>query len=518
MLESANATSGRDQLKASETGPHGAAPLTVGDRLRDVLINSADRQAIEFQGRWHSWGELRGYADRAFELLAGAGVPADAPVGLVARNRIPHAGIILGFAAEGRSLSMIYAFQSSTATAADITSLRMRAVIADAQDWDEETIAAARATGTVGIAISLDAAEPVSFVAGLETMGPGPFRPPPATPGFEVLSSGTTGPPKRIAIPMRAMPQFVGSFTLGASDQGKAPPVIHTPPFGTIGFAGLIARAVSGSRMILLEKFSLEEWVDAVRRHRPVTGSASPPIIRKILAAKVPREDLASMTYIFGGSSALEPETQAEFERIYGIPLLMGYGATEFAGSAASWTPELRAEFEGRKAGSVGRALPGVEIRVVDAQTGAELPRGEQGRLEALIPLLGPDWIPTTDVATLDEDGFIFLHGRGDGAIVRGGFKILPERLVAVLRRHPDVMDAVVIGMPDPILGEVPVAAVEARKGRAPSAQSLEDIVRANLPAHHVPKRFLVVDELPRNSSLKVDLRAARKLFDPQTN
>jgi acyl-CoA synthetase (AMP-forming)/AMP-acid ligase II len=499
-----------------ETSPAGRSP--VADRIREILVQSADRPAIEFRGRWHSWGQVGRYADEVFARLARAGVPADAPVGLVARNRIPHAGVILGCAAYGRSLSMIFPFQSPEALAADLAAQRYCAVVADREDWSAPVIAAARTAGAVGIALSLDATDPVSLAPGLETLGPGPFRAPPAAPGFEVLSSGTTGPPKRIAIPMRALPQFVGSFTLGAGDPDQTAPVVHTPPFGTIGFAGLIARAASGARLVLLEKFVLEDWLAAVRRHRPVIGSAAPPILRKILEADVPREDLASFTYVFGGSSALEPETQAEFERRYGVPVLMGYGATEFAGTAASWTPELRAQFEGRKAGSVGRAMPGVELRIVDADTRIERPRGEPGLVEARIPLLGPDWIRTTDLATLDADDFLFLHGRGDGAISRGGFKILPERVVAALRSHPDVLDAVVLGVPDPILGEVPVAAVEPQAGRRPSPQSLEAAVRARLPAHHAPKRILVVDALPRNLSLKVDLRAARKLFDaPET-
>jgi acyl-CoA synthetase (AMP-forming)/AMP-acid ligase II len=498
-------------LPQSDVALHGGASNPVSQRLQDVLAGGGDRPAIEFRGHWYSWHDLKDRADAVFVLLDDAGLPPEAAIGLIARNRLDHAALILGCAARGRSLSMIYAYQSPEALATDLAALKLRAVVADRQDWAGPAIAAARSTGTVGIEIG----ERAVFVDGLEVQGAGPFRPNPAAPCFEVLSSGTTGPPKRVPIPMTALSQFVTSFTLGERLIDQLPPVIHTAPFGTVGFSGLIGRAAAGVRIVLLEKFSIDEWVEAVRRHRPTSGSASPPIVRSILAADVPREDLASIAYIFGGAGVLEPETQLAFEQRYGIPILWGYGATEFAGTAASWTPALRAEFEGRKLGSVGRAISGVEIRITDFATGAALPPGEAGRLEAKVSALREDWIKTTDLASIDEDGFVFVHGRDDGAIVRGGFKILPERVVAVLRRHPDVMDAVVIGMPDKILGEVPVAAVEARPGQAPTIESLEAQVRATLPAHHVPKRFLVVSELPRNASLKVDMRAARRLFDP---
>ena len=120
-------------------------------------------------------------------------------------------------------------------------------------------------------------------------------------------------------------------------------------------------------------------------------------------------------------------------------------------------------------------------------QTGAELPTGSQGILEAKIPLLGPEWVRTTDIASIDADDFITLHGRADGAINRGGFKILPETVRAVLVSHPAVRDACVVGVSDDRLGEVPFAAVESVPGTAPTEAELTDLVRESLPKHNVP-------------------------------
>lgn len=151
----------------------------------------------------------------------------------------------------------------------------------------------------------------------------------------------------------------------------------------------------------------------------------------------------------------------------------------------------------------------------MDPDSGDEVAVGERGVLEARIDVVRPGWIRTTDIASVDSDGFITLHGRGDGAINRGGFKILPETVRAVLIMHPAVRDACVVAIPDPRLGQVPAAAVELREGfPSPTADELIGLVRETLPSHHVPVAIAVVDELPRNAALKVRPADVAALFD----
>ncbi|MBJ7336792.1 MAG: long-chain fatty acid--CoA ligase [Mycolicibacterium sp.] len=224
--------------------------------------------------------------------------------------------------------------------------------------------------------------------------------------------------------------------------------------------------------------------------------------------ADVPRADLASLEFIFGGSGPLDPETRDAFEERYGVPVLWAYGTTEFAGSVCAWTPERYREFGRHKRNSVGMALPGATVRIVDVDTGAKVTPGAQGLLQARIPLISPEWIVTTDLASVDADGFVTLHGRADGAINRGGFKILPETVRRVLLIHPCVRDACVVGVPDHRLGEVPFAAVQTVPGVAvPSDEELKALVIEHLPRHHVPVAIVAVDELPRNNAMKVSLR-----------
>ena len=173
-----------------------------------------------------------------------------------------------------------------------------------------------------------------------------------------------------------------------------------------------------------------------------------------------------------------------------------------------TWTPDLYRQFGKAKRASSGKALPDTEVRIVDPETGTEVATGDRGVLEARIPSINPDWVRTTDLASVNVDGFITLHGRADGAINRGGFKILPETVRRVLMSHPAVRDACVVGVPDARLGEVPFAAFETAPGMpVPSEAELKDLVRDSLPRHHVPVAIAAVDELPRNPSLKVSLR-----------
>ena len=180
-----------------------------------------------------------------------------------------------------------------------------------------------------------------------------------------------------------------------------------------------------------------------------------------LLDADVPREDLASLEYLPGGSAPLDPRVRDEFERRYRIPLLWAYGATEFAGSACAWRTRPVPAVRRRQTGQRRRAAARREVRIVDADTGDEAESGDKGFLEARIDVVGPDWIRTADLASIDPDGFVTIHGRADGAIIRGGFKILPETVRERLVCHPAVRDACVVGVVDRRLGEVPFAAVE---------------------------------------------------------
>ncbi|KKW62575.1 AMP-dependent synthetase [Mycolicibacterium elephantis] len=481
------------------------------------LAGYGDRPCIQYEGRWYSGEEVTAYGRAIADGLREAGVADGAPVGLVVRNRLPHAAAIIGFLAAGRPVSMIYSFQSPESIGRDIEALSLSAVVADVEDWTQPVITAAERAGSAGVAISLRSPT-VTAVAGLDRRDAGRAHAE-AEPGvaLQILTSGTTGPPKRQSIRTDVLRRTVFSVTSGEQAPADAPPELAYWQFGGIGVCQLIAGVYNGRRIVMLERFSVEGYVAAIKKHRIPRSGVQPAVIRMLLDADVAKEDLASLEFLISASGPLDPETRDEFEARYGIPIVLAYGATEFAGSLCAWTPEMQAEFGASKRNSVGRALPDTELRVVDPETGAELAPGEQGLLEAKVAPIGPDWIRTTDIASIDADGFVTLHGRADGAINRGGFKVLPENVRRVLISHPAVKDACVVGVPDKRLGQVPFAAIEvADATAAPSEEELAELVRAQLPVYNVPVAFIVVDELPRNPALKVSLPAIAALYQPR--
>jgi acyl-CoA synthetase (AMP-forming)/AMP-acid ligase II len=484
------------------------------ERFAAGLATYGDGQCIEYEGRWYSGNDVMAYADAIASLLREARVADDAPVGLVVRNRLPHAAAIMGFIAAGRTVSMIYSFQSADAIGRDIEKLNLAAIVADEEDWSDEVVAAAKRAGSAGVALSMRAPT-VAAVEGLERRDER-RRHTPQEPGvaLQILTSGTTGPPKRQSIKTQVLERTVFSVTSGEAAPPGAPPEFSYWQFGGIGVCQLIAGAYNGRRIVILERFSVEGWVNAVKTHGIKRSGVQPAVIRMLLDADVPADDLASLDFLISASGPLDPETRDEFEARYGIPVKLAYGATEFAGSLCAWTPEMDSEFGASKRNSVGRALPDTALRIVDADTGAELPVGEHGLLEAQITAISPDWIRTTDIASIDRDGFVTLHGRADGAINRGGFKILPETVRRVLVSHSAVRDACVVGVPDARLGQVPFAAIETVPGDpVPTAEELKELVRQALPVYNVPVAFIVVDELPRNPALKVSIPAVAALY-----
>ncbi|WP_395309979.1 fatty acid--CoA ligase family protein [Mycobacterium sp. AMU20-3851] len=468
------------------------------ERFAARLAGYGDRPCIEFEGRWFSGAEVAGYGTRLAGLLDDAGLDARAPVGLVVRNRYAHAAATIGLLAAERPVVMIYSFQSPEAIAADIERLDVAAVLADPEDWTAPVAVAAERIGAAGVELGRRAPA---------LTGVGEPRPrQPVDGALAILTSGTTGPPKRFVVRAAVLEHTVFSVTGGQAAPDEPPELVYWPLGGIGGVCQLVTGIYVGKRMVLMERFSVPAWVQVVKTHRLRRVGVQPAVVRMLLEADLPASDLASLQYVMSASGPLDVATRDAFEQRYGVPVLTAYGATEFAGSVCTWTPDLYREFGARKRESSGRVLPGVQVRIVDADTGAEVPVGQSGILTAQVPLLGPDWVRTTDIASIDDDGFITLHGRADGAINRGGFKILPETVRSVLISHPEVRDAGVVGVPDERLGEVPFAAVETVPGARVTEHDLLAAVREALPAHHVPVAVALVDELPRTPSLKVSV------------
>jgi long-chain acyl-CoA synthetase len=342
---------------------------------------------------------------------------------------------------------------------------------------------------------------------------------------IEMLSSGTTGKPKRIPLPRRNLEKaLAGAASYERGRDTDAPPrlrsgvqIVTAPLAHIAGITGLMNNFLAGRQICLIERFTVEGFRDAVVRHRPKVAGAPPSALRMLLDANIPKEDFASLVAYRTGTAPLDPDLADAFYERYGIPVLQNYGATEFAGGVAGWTlDDFKAHWKDKR-GSVGRLNKGTEVRILDPETGAELAIGETGLLELRAANVGDgkQWVKTTDLAVTDEDRFLWIKGRHDGAIIRGGFKIMPDDVVKAIESHPAVREAAVTGLKDRRLGEVPVAGWVARANvDAPSDDELRAWLKDQLLPYQVPVQLKRLEEFPRTPSMKVSQPALRALFE----
>jgi long-chain acyl-CoA synthetase len=485
------------------------------DELCSAALSTPPSQpAIEFEKHWISWGEMRLLADRLSEIIDASGAAKHAKVALVARNRPSAIAAFLGILAKGYSVRMVYPFQSGQAIAHELERINPALVVADADDFADPILETLTATGAAAIALKeMDA----YACPGLETTRHTDSNSMP--PGVEILTSGTTGPPKPFSLSFDMISRhIIGTLDLSAEtriEHAAAPPALLMFPVSNIsGLYSTLPPLLKGQRALLLERFTVGGWHDHLLRYRPQMSGLPPAGVQMVLDADIPVEDLSCLRAMGTGAAPLDPAIKQAFEERYGVPILVSYGATEFGGPVTRMTLELQDTWGENKPDSVGRALPGVKLRVIDPDTGVELSAGSEGILEVVSPRIGPDWIRTSDLVKIDKDGFLFVLGRVDGAIIRGGFKLLPATIEHALLKHPAISAAAVVGIPDQRLGQVPAAALELRPGvEAPSAADVETHLRDHVPATHIPVVWHFIDVLPRTPSMKVDQPAVQRLF-----
>lgn len=490
---------------------------TLQELSAAVLSRYPNDRAIEFNGAWHSWGELKTVGDAVARLIAEGGVGEDGPICLISRNHPATYATLLGLIARGRNLRMVYPFQAAAGIVRDIKRLEPAAFVMTSADMADEIGDALAKDGVVGIV--LDGME-ARTLPGLEKVGPvAAQRSFTGEPQINILTSGTTGPPKTFSLTF----DMIRKHHLGAVDtspeatrsaQDGLPALLYMPLGNISGIFSSLPVLLRGIPARLLDRFSMQAWVDYVKEFRPVRQGVPPSMMQQLIDMDVPKEDLVSLKSMGSGAAPLDPKVQAEFEDKYGIPVLVSYGATEFGGPVVDMPLELHPRFGRTKLGTVGVPKAGCDIRVVDPDDGHILGVNEVGALEVLAPRIQPDWIRTSDVGRIDEDGFLFLSGRADGAIMRGGFKVLPETIEKALLIHPAIAEAAVVAVPDERVGQVPGAAIRLRADQpVPSSEELVAHLRQHTLSTHIPVHWRVVEQLPRNPSMKIDRPAVKRLF-----
>ncbi|MBV9842367.1 MAG: long-chain fatty acid--CoA ligase [Sphingomonadaceae bacterium] len=491
-----------------------------------VLKIDPTAPAMEFEGRWESWGGLATRMGEIDRLIGSLGLDAETRVGIMLRNRLPHLAALYTLIATERCMVTLNPMYPEAVLVQEISRLELPLIIGGAADLARDGIVeAAREVGTALVALP----EPWRGEAEIILAPNDRTRLARAAPGvmIEMLTSGTTGLPKRVSLTRQA---FEHSFatTLKAEGALDAPPTlrpgiqISAAPLTHIGGVwGSLTAICLGRKLVLIEKFEVAVWLDAIVRHQPRSAALTAAALRMVLDANVSREALSSLAAITAGAAPTDPAIVDAFRERYGIPVLTNYGATEFAGPVARWS---LADFEvlwAEKRGSVGRLHHNVEARIVDDTSDAVLPPGKEGVLELRSPqLIDPrGWLRTSDRARIDGDGFLWVTGRADGVIIRGGFKVSPEEVVQALEAHPSIREAVVVGVPDARLGRVPAAAIMLARGASPPSDAeLSEFLRFSLAPYQIPVRFALMDDVPRTASMKPVLPEIVRLLSGDTS
>ena len=292
-------------------------------------------------------------------------------------------------------------------------------------------------------------------------------------------------------------------------------------PFAHVmGFVITMASALaSGATLVTLAQFAFEPYLELVERHRATVLIGPPPVMAALAGhPAADARDLSSVELVVAGGAPVPAEiARAVGERLPGAVVRLGYGLTETAATATAPDRELAVA-----PGSVGRAMPSTELRVVDPKTGADLGPGEPGELwvrgpqtmvgylhrpDATAAMIDADgWLRTGDLVVIDEEGQVFVVDRLKELIKVNAFRVAPAELEAVLATHPAVADAAVVGRADAASGEVPVAAVVARDALDP--EDLMAGVAARVAPYKRIRAVRFVDAIPRTPAGKILRRA----------
>ncbi len=352
----------------------------------------------------------------------------------------------------------------------------------------------------------------------------------------QLFTSGTTAAPKAALLRHANLLSYI----LGTVDFASASPdeaaLVCVPPYHIAGIAALMSSIYAMRRIVLLPAFEPDAWLTLAASEQVSNAFVVPTMLSRIIGRMDAgtRADLSCLRAIaYGGGRmplelierALELLPETGFTNAYGLTetssTIALLGPEDHRSAQSADDPDVRARLA-----SVGRPLPTVELEIRDDE-GRKLPAGERGEIyvrgeqvsgeyRERKALDADGWFPTRDAGWLDQDGYLFLAGRADDVIVRGGENISPGEIEDVLMTHPAIADVAAVAVPSVEWGEAVGIAIVARAPHpAPNDDELRTLIRNRLRSSRVPERITVVDALPYNEMGKLLRREVRKLFQP---
>ncbi len=351
-----------------------------------------------------------------------------------------------------------------------------------------------------------------------------------------MYTSGTTAQPKGVMLRHNDFTAYVCGNVELADGTPRGTALLAVPLYHIAGATNVMTTMFTGRKLVVLRQFEPAAWLDAVQREKVTHAFVVPTMMKQLIDhPEFHRYDLASLENLsYGGAAMPFPVIRRAIEMFpKSVGFVNAFGQTETTSTLTVLGPDDHrldgspAEIERnlKRLVSIGRPLPDVQVKIVD-DDGNELPAGQVGELWVFTPrtmkgYAGTDgavnspmhdgWLPTRDMGWIDEDGYIFLAGRKDDMIIRGGENISPAEVEAVLYSHTGIEEVAVIGVPDVEWGQRVAAIVVPRPGVTLSAEELSEFCRQRLASFKKPEIFHFVDALPKNQIgkiLKKDLRA----------
>jgi len=362
------------------------------------------------------------------------------------------------------------------------------------------------------------------FLAAARTAEPAAEFADPDDVAIVLFTSGTTSKPKAVELSHGNLTSYItGTVEFGSAAATDAA-LICVPPYHIAGVNAAMSNLYAGRKMVYLANFDAREWVRLVAEERVTTATVVPTMLDRIVTTleREPVELPTLRNLAYGGSKVALPLLRKALDLLPQVGFVNAYGLTETSSTIAVLTPDDHREAHGnpdevvaKRLGSVGQPVPGIEvqIRADDAtvlgadETGELFVRGEQvsGKYTGIGSVLDEQgWVPTKDIATLDGAGYLFITGRSDDTIIRGGENIAPAELEDVLVEHPHVREVAVVGVHDAQWGQAIVAVVVPVAGVDPDPDELREHVRKILRGSRTPDRVVFRDELPTNATGKL--------------
>jgi len=331
-------------------------------------------------------------------------------------------------------------------------------------------------------------------------------------PALYLYTSGTTGKPKGVVLTHENLSANVASCQRAGGFDEQDSFLCLLPFFHTYAITGtILLPLLNGSKMVLVDRFQPLKVMKLIEDHAVSVFLAIPSMYR-VLAHTEGDFRLHSVRFPISGGEPLPVAVAEAFEKRFGVPIFEGYGQTEAA-------PVVSLNVPGnRKLGTVGPALPGVEIAIWDENKnpvdvdvvgeimvrGPNVMQGYYNLPEETAKTITREWLHTGDLGKMDAEGFVTITGRKKDLIISAGENIYPREIEEVLAQHPKVKEVAVIGVKDEVRGEVPKAFVIAREGMTTDEKELRHFCRENLAGYKVPKHIELVPDLPRTPTGKV--------------